>query len=227
MATVTQQLSKVRTRFKKDPNAETISDTTLLDFLNEAQDIVEANVILPAMQTSSTINLVASTQEYSLATDCVKPVLVRYTANDWVLKELPFDVAKQKFDSSTGTPQQFYTWGGSVGFYPVPSANETAGVKYWYIRPLKTLVESGPATGEIATSEIPVSFHWVLERGAEMLMSQMINDDKRAVMCERKFYEGIQLLRERYSMHTDNLDTELHPDDMNRNKTDYLFDPYQ
>lgn len=227
MATVATQISNVRTRFKKDPNAETISDTTVLNFLNEAQDIIESNVILPAMQTSDTIDLLASTQEYPLSADCIKPVLVRYTANNWVLKEISFDSAKQRFDSSTGTPQQYYVWGGSVGFYPVPSANETDGVKYWYIRPLKTLVSSSAGAGEVTTSEIPVSYHWVLERGAEMLMAQMINDSERASMAEKKFYEGIQSLRERYAMHTDNLDSEIYPDDMNRNKTDYLFDPYQ
>lgn len=226
MATVTTQISNVRTRFKQDPNAGTVSDPTILAFLNEAQDIVESHVILPPAKTYSTINLVADTQEYSLATNCVKVAVVRYTTNDWVLKEINFNDAMKRHSDSSGSPQEYYIWGESIGFSPTPSATETAGVKYWYVKTLDTLVESGTATGTATTSEVPVQFHWVLERGAEMLMAQMVNDQDRAAVAERKFYEGIQLMKDRYMMGTFDIDTEIYPEDQMDSRTQWNFNPY-
>lgn len=227
MATVTQQIDNVVARFKQDPNNEVLSRVSVLGFLNEAQDIVESYVILPAAKASTTINLVAGTQEYPLADDMIKPVLFRYTANDWVMKEISFNDAKKRFDSSTGTPQEYYIWGLSVGFYPVPSGNESGGVKYWYIKTLSTLVEDNAGDGEVETSTVPVQFHWVLERGAEMLMSQAVNDQERAAIAERKFMEGIQLMKSTYMMNTYDIDSELYPEDGLNAKTVFLFDPYQ
>lgn len=227
MATVTTQIDNVIARFKQDPNNEVLSRANILGYLNEAQDIIESYVILPGAKTSTTINLVAGTQEYSLATNIIKPVLFRYTVNDLVLKEISFNQAKKRFDSSTGTPQEYYIWGSNVGFYPVPSGTESNGIKYWYIKTLSTLVESSAGTNEVTTSEVPVQFHWVLERGAEMLMSQAVNDQERAMVAERKFMEGIQLMKSVYMMNTLDLDSELYPDDAEDTKTSFLFNPYQ
>lgn len=227
MATVATQVDNVRTRFKKDPNAETVSDTTVLAFLNEAQDIIESHVILPASQTYKSVNLVGGTQEYSLESNCQRVVLVRYQANDWVLKEINFNEAQKRYTSSTGTPQEYYVWGGSIGLYPIPASNESNGLKYWYIKSLGTLVESGDSTGEVTTSEIPAQYHWVLERGAEMLMAQMTGDIERAALAERKFMEGIQLMKERYMMTSFDIDSEIYPDSSLGNKSVWHFNPYQ
>lgn len=226
MATVAQQISRITSRFKKDPNNEVVSTTSILAFLNEAQDMIEAQVVLPAMQSSSTITLVAGTQEYSLASNVFKLVLARYQTNDWILKERNMHQIQARFDNSTGSPQEFYIWGGTIGLYPTPSANEAAGVKYWYIKTLSELVESGAGAGQVTTSELPENFHWVLERGAEMLMAQSLQDE-RAELFEGKFMQGIQLMKQRYATMTDNLDTELIADDELDNKSTWNFNPYQ
>lgn len=227
MATVSQQVTNVTARFKKDPNNRAISATTILTFLNEAQDIIEARVVLPAMQASSTIDLVADQQEYSLASDIDKPILFRYTANDWVLKEQSLLSIQNKFDDSTGTPQEYYYFGGSVGFYPIPSANEAQGVKYWYLKTLGELVESGAGAGQVTTSEVPEKFHWVLERGAEMLVAQMFGYGDRAERAEIKFEQGIKAMKDHYMVSTANYDTELYAlDDFNGERA-FNFNPYQ
>lgn len=231
MSTVTQQVSRIRTRFKQDPNEETINDDTIVDFLNEAQDIIESQVIVPAMQTSAYLDLVADQREYTLEDDLFKLVLVRYNTNDWVLEERPFAEMKRRFSSSTGSPQEYYFFGNKLGLNPVPSGNETgsasAGIEYWYLKTLDTLVEESPGTGEVTTSEIPVNFHWVLERGAEMLMAQMVNDSERSEIAETKFQQGIQLMKDRYASTTDNLENELTAWGDTEKQSSWLFSPYQ
>ncbi len=226
MSTVSTQLSQLRTRFKKDPNAKVISDAQLLVFLNEAQDMIETQVVLPAMQTNSTITLVADQQEYSLDSSMFKPVLFRYTANDLVLKQQSFLSIQKRFNDSTGTPEEYYIFGNKIGFYPTPTANEADGVKYWYLKTLDTLVESGAGSGEATTSEIPVNYHWVLERGAEMLAFQMIGDFDRAQQAEIKYNQGIQSMIDRYAMHSDNYDSTLFTLDEMEGERDRLWNPY-
>lgn len=227
MATVTQNIDNVITRIKKDPNSGAISRTAVLNFLNESQDMIEAELVLPQAQTSSTLNLVASTQSYSLASDLFKPVLFRYTANDWVLKEIPFLSLQKRNDSSTGNPQEYAVWNNKVYFNPIPSANETSGITYFYIKTLDELVESGAGAGQVTTSLIPANFHWVLERGAEMLMMQMLEYQNRAVNAEIKFKEGIQALRNRYSSTTDNYDSQIFTEDQMDGERNFLWNPYQ
>jgi len=227
MATVSEQVARIITRFKKDPDSEVVSEDTVLAFMNEAQSIIEATVILPNMESSSTIDLVGDQQEYSVASDVFKIVLVRYETNDWVLKEQNILNIKNRTNSATGSPQEFYVWGGSIGLYPVPGGAESAAVKYWYIKTLGTLVTSSPGSGEVTTSEIPANFHWVIERGAEMLMAQMTEDFDRAKVAENKFLEGIALMKERFETGTDNLDTTLYSQSDMSGRRRYLYDPYQ
>lgn len=226
MSTVSTQISNIRTNFKKDPNARVISDATILSKLNEAQDIIESELILPEMKSSSTIDLVASTQEYSLADDFVQMVLVRHQTDERVLKENSLLNIQKRDDGATGTPYEFYMWAGSIGFYPIPSANASAGVKYWYIKTLGEMVESGATGTQVTTSEIPERFHWVLERGAEMLCFQIVGDFDRANQAEIKFREGIQQMKGVYMMPTQNLDSRIMSDDDMRLDRDFLFDPY-
>jgi len=224
MADVSTQVSNVRSRFHKDRNGKVISDIRILAYLNEAQDMVESSTLLPASQVSNTITLVADQQEYSLETDNIKITLARYTANDRVLCENTLLNIQTQFTSSTGTPEQYYIWGGSIGFHPTPSANEAAGVKYWYIKTLDELVESSAGTGQVTTSEVPEKFHWVLERGAEMLMSQEIADIERAQVAELKFREGMDQIKSTYNSFTYNMDSTLMPEGSKTGQT-YLFNP--
>jgi len=226
MATVQQQADNVRTRFKKDPSATIISEATVVRFLNEAQDMIEASVLLPKAQSSATIDLVANTQEYSLASNIIMLNLVRHTDNNWVLKQRPINQIMQRFSNSTGTPQEYYVWGGVIGFHPTPSANDTAGVKYWYTKTLPKLVLSGAVTGEVTTSEVPEEFHWVLERGAEMFCHEMVDDADRQRIAERRFEEGIELIKKKYSSFTQDFDTEIYPDDTLEGGTSWNFNPY-
>jgi hypothetical protein len=227
MATVTTLVDNVITRFQKDPNSSVISRNTIVNYLNEAQDIIEAEVILPAMQKSATIDLVADTQAYNLASDLFKASIFRYTANDYVLKEIPFLALQKRFASSTGTPQEFSIYGNQAYLYPTPDANETAGVKYYYIKTLDTLVESGAGTGEVATPEVPSNFHWVLERGAEMLVCQQLGYKGRADAAETKFREGILQMLTRFQEVSDNPQNLIQTEDDMIGSRNYNYDPYQ
>lgn len=226
MATVTAQLSNIRTRFKKDPSERMISDTTLLNFLNEAQDIIQSEIIFPAAQTSATINLVANTQSYSLDSTIIKPMLFRYDANDWVLKEIPFLGLQKRFSSSTGTPQEYAMYGNQVYFHPTPSTTEAAGVTYYFIKKLGELVESGAGAGQVTTSEIPEHYHFLLERGAEMLAFEMIGDFNRAREAELRFKEGMAQAKDKYMAMSSNWNSTLNTIDDLDGERDYNFDPY-
>ena len=227
MATVTTQVDNVITRIKKDPNVRTISRDTIVNFLNEAQDIVESRVVLPNMQQTTTIDLVADTQSYSLASDIFKPLLFRHVDNDWVMKQIPFVALQKRFSSSTGTPQEYAVYGGSVYFYPTPSSNDTAGVRYYYLRTLDTLVESSAGTDEVTTSQVPANFHWVLERGAEMLAFQMLGYPNRAQQAEMKFEQGIMDMQARYSTQSDSYENLIFTEEEISGERHFLFDPYQ
>ena len=227
MATVTGMVDNIITRFQKDPNSQVVSRDTVVDYLNEAQDMIEAEVIMPNMEENSTIDLVASTQNYALASDAFKATIFRYTANDMVLKMIPFNALQKRFSSSTGTPQEYAVYGGEVYFYPTPDANETAGVKYYYIKTLDELVESSPGTGQVTTSEVPANFHWVLERGAEMLIAQQLGYGERSDRAEIKFNQGILKLKTRYQESSDNYANLLNTEDEMEGERNFLFDSYQ
>lgn len=226
MSTVAQMVDNVRTNFKKDPAARVISDTVILAKLNEAQDLVEGEVFIPEMQSSSTVNLVASTQEYNLATDLVKLNLVRHQAHERILKEKSLRDIFLFDKDTTGVPEVYYVWGGSIGFYPTPSSNESAGVKYWYTRTLSELVESGAGAGQVTTTQINAKYHWVLERGAEMLCFQIIGDYDRANQAEVKFREGMEKMRQEYMSFSSDFDSEIKAGSTPIPTKEWLFNPY-
>lgn len=227
MATVSNQLSQIRTRIKKDPNAKIISDAQLLVFLNEAQDILEQEVIFPNAQTTEQISTTASTQSYSLDSQWRKSLIFRYDANDQVLWEIPFLALQKRDDAGTGTPMEYAIFGGSVYFSPTPSATEANAVTHFFIKTLDELVSSGAGANQVTTSDVPEKFHYVLERGAEMLAFQMIGDDKRAQQAEIQFREGIERAKAEYTNMTNDYDSTLFTADQVEGDRLWRFSPYQ
>lgn len=226
MATVSAQVTNVRTKLKSDPNAKVISDANIVQFLNDAQDILESEIIFPEAQVTESLSLTASTQTNTLATNWRKSVMFRYGANDRVLREIPFIALQKRDDAGKGKPEEYAIFGESVYWSPIPSATEASAVTHFYIKELDTLVQSGAGSGETATSELPRELHHVIEYGALMMCFQLIGDDKRAEMAEDKWLEGIERSKKNYMSNTNDYDSQLFTASQAEGSQIWRFSPY-
>lgn len=230
MATVTEMLSNTRDRLITiDPNKRAISDSILLQYLNNTQYDLSNTIIFPAQEQSDTIDLVADQQEYDMDALLIKPIVFRYQTNDWIIQPRPLTQIQQYEPDDTGPPTDYYLFNDKVGFYPVPSADETAGVKYWYIRDLKELSTDTDSDTLTTTCEIPSRHHWVVELGAALSAMGTINKNDSYARLQDQYQNQIIKMQGMYMERgadevNEILRQELHPGDMISGE---WWNPYQ
>ena len=122
-----------------DPLLQRFSDTQLTRFFNDGQD--EINIQTWVVISSTRINLLPGTTEYSLTSDFILPL--RVTVNNRPIVERTFsflDASQTDWVSSSGTPDSFYVRVDSslvagvsresIGFVPVSTFSMTADVQF-------------------------------------------------------------------------------------------------
>ncbi len=129
-----------------ESTADVWSDAELLEHLNKGMvDIATQSL---ATEDQETISLIASTIEYTPATDYIKIVAAQYTNAAGVVTRLrpghPADVgAIDENWNDSPVPTFWYEFGGKVGIYPTLSSVTTESVKLFLVeRPAKLTLTS-------------------------------------------------------------------------------------
>lgn len=132
----------------------TIVDATLVAWLNNGyHDII--NKIVRTCEdyfgTTANISIVATTQEYALATGFKKHIKV----ND----ENGYRVNRTTVDRSDSSVAGYYLWGSYIGFKPLPTTGAT--YKHWFIKnPIDLVYVADPAAD--STPDFDANYHHML-----------------------------------------------------------------
>lgn len=173
----------------------TIGDTGLGEFINDAYNYAVSAItdINPNyFMKSANLTLVADQQEYTLASDFEKMLMVNIlweTSGTWY-RVLPLNegIGQLPVINRTTDNQghdlanpRYYIYGPDgtrkMGFVPIPTGAVTNGVEYWYIYTPEDLTEN---TDEPA---IPKRFHRMLIDGA--YSRYLAQDDEHAASQQR------------------------------------------
>ena len=103
-------------------------------------------------QTTTTVNLVNGTQEYTLPTDhvAIRRVEVSFDGTNWYRArpirqgEIPLQNQSTVLQGTTTDPR-YYLAGLKIGIAPIPTAASTNGLKIWYIQDVTDLSADGDA----------------------------------------------------------------------------------
>lgn len=130
---------RAQTHTEDYSSTEGISDETLVTFFNDAQKTLRALIDKSAPETfikTSTINLVASQEEYSLPVDSLVGVNVfsvayKYGSDSEYTRLRQVRVLERDSDV-TGTPERYVYAGNKIWVNPLPSSSVAAGLRVTY-----------------------------------------------------------------------------------------------
>lgn len=189
-----EPLDSART-FPDDVSSGFFKDTTLLNYFNREQQIIQQELIQSFEHyfvTSTTIDIVNGTDEYTLTSGVIKIVRVEYIGHDI---DNPVEIIPQSFNekefnhdyystvSGAGDVRAYSIKGDALVFRPRPKVSKASAVRYYYVQKLPDL-SSGSST-----SLIPEQFHEVLAWGIY----------KRALLMQEGNVEAVAAANSEYN----------------------------
>lgn len=126
--------TKLRTEYIRiDPNGKIWSNDVLDWYINRAYTKIQKDWWYKwnANIEDATTTTIGGTQEYWLPSDYIALNLVRYQ-NQYLTKtdRITLKMENQNNPMVSGTPYQYYLYGGNIGFYPIPSTAMTIDLEY-------------------------------------------------------------------------------------------------
>jgi len=177
-------IGRVQTRLKDS----SVSTTSLLQFLNDANREVCNRYMLDFMQSSTTFNTVASTASYALSTvaaDLQQLTSLRITSPDNYERWLQ-PMTAEEFDrfiqdptsESEGAPSKYYLWDNTVYLYPIPNDAYTVAVRY---------IKTPTTVASDDQPDIPEEYQEILTLGT-LYRAMQINDNfDQALVIKNQF----------------------------------------
>jgi hypothetical protein len=154
-----------------DDSSSFYEDSTLLGYFNREQQILQ-NILVQSHEhffvTSTSIDIVADTDEYSLASGVMKLVRVEWIGgtNQDPIEIMPMSFNEKELHqglkigvTAVGDVRTYAIKGDSLLLRPKPKSTQASGVKYYYVQRLPDL-----ASGT-STSPIPPEFHEAISWG--------------------------------------------------------------
>ena len=144
--TASSMISDVRA-YLNDYNEEDefYNDGELLQWLNDG--MVEIATQTHCLQSTASLNLAASTIEYSISSTYITIDAVIYVDASGVQKGLfrgaPYMVG---WVTDRGVPIYWYEWGGKIGVYPPLTARTTETVTIYYVTRPTAIASTGTVT---------------------------------------------------------------------------------
>lgn len=165
----------VKTRVQRtfgDEAGSQVLDADVYRWINDAQrEIAIANDLL---QTKGTQDGTASTSAYTLPTDILKLISVKY--NGVSLRAITMQEADELIGDvddtvnfPTGTPTHFWVWAGQINLYPQPDATLADGITIYYIR------QPTDITADADTLDLPIEY---FNRVVEYCLAQAYEMDE-------------------------------------------------
>lgn len=183
-----------------DEAAVQVTDEDIFRWINDGQvEIVKNNA--EALQTTSTMNLVANQATYALPSDLLLLRSLRYKFSDMLSYSALIYKSMQQFDEtidgwdgtaqSAGHPNYFTQYNNSVVLFPTPDRASTAGLKLLYN---KTPTDVSALSDAIS---LPLIYHNTIFKYCLWQASMLDEDYDPAVMHQSNFQNDITLLQKR------------------------------
>jgi hypothetical protein len=170
--------------------ADTTTRNRVKEWINMGQDDFVTRELWPFRETTGTLSLVQSTQEYDLSTnfsDMDEANIVSVAlqgASQAKLTYMPFNqlrASRPDFDyDAEGVPRLYYIKGGSIGFWPVPNSAYSVAIDYYKL--------PTELSGDSDTSIIPKAYRQALIHYA-MKMEHDYNTDPDLSLKQENHYE--------------------------------------
>jgi len=110
-----------------------LSSTTLTRWINEGQELFCASFGFPWLEKSDTDTTVASTQSYSIPSDCRKLLAVFVGDNEYTY--VPFSLKENVDTDSSYDARAYYTFDNKIYLLPTPTTSGTTITFYYYKMP--------------------------------------------------------------------------------------------
>lgn len=158
-----------------------LTPDVLLDLLNEANTMLEAERDWPWRITSTTFVTVAGQQEYAQATfapasDWLRTAELRVAGSEPLTLRSVLDLDSRNPGGAQGRPWEFAFAGDSLLLSPTPDAVYTVTHRYVRVPPVLSTDSDSPL--------MPVMFRWAIVQQAASLGFSRVGDDERAQVAE-------------------------------------------
>lgn len=152
------------------------------DFIAIAEQRMNADLTSRAMETTTTLTMVAGTAALATPTDVIETRRIRITSTDpeRVLNYMaPERLASAYPYSTTGRPEVYSVIGGNFEFAPTPDTDYT--VEYIYRQMIPALSDSNTSNWLLA------KWPYIYLYGALCAAAPYIQDDQRVKMLEQQY----------------------------------------
>lgn len=192
-------VTRVRRVFGDDAAVQ-VTDADIFRWINDGQiEIIKNNA--EALQTTSTLNLVANQATYALPSDLLLLRSLRYKYSDMNSYSALVYKSMQQFDESidgwdgtdysAGHPVLFTQYNNSVVLFPTPDRASTAGLKLLYNK------TSTDVTALSDAISLPLIYHNTILKYCLWQTSLLDEDYDPAVMYQSNFQNDMLLLKKR------------------------------
>ena len=123
--TKSEFISQISQDLLTDPSNRIRTTTNILRELNRSYSTLQSDMrwFLPSQEKSTTVTLIAGTQEYSLPSNYQSTISLYW---DYPLKQ----IQKEDTMTSTGSPTSYYVYAWSLWVYPIPTEAKTLTLLY-------------------------------------------------------------------------------------------------
>ncbi len=190
-------ITRVRRTFG-DEAAVQVTDDDVIRWINDAQiEIVKQKE--EALQTTSYLNLVAGTSQYTLPTDLLLLHTLRYKTNTMLSYTLLRFKSMQQFDEEMdgwdgtqygqGSPVYFTLSEGKAILFPTPDTSATNGIKVLYSKQPVTVDDPTD------TLSLPLIYHNTVVKYCMWQASLLDEDHEPGLMYQNNFNEDVDKMR--------------------------------
>ena len=123
--TKSEFISQISQDLLTDPSNRIWTTTNVLRELNRSYSTLQSDMrwFLPSQEKTTTVTLIAGTQEYSLPSNYQSTISLSW---DYPLKQ----IQKEDVITATGTPTSYYIYAWSLWVYPTPTQAQTLTLLY-------------------------------------------------------------------------------------------------
>lgn len=191
MSTLAILRTKLNRELKIDPNNKIWSLEEKDQAINDAYDQIQRDgeYNWRENQTSTTVSLVANTQEYNLPSDFVR--LEAIIIDNYPMHKKNYVDVQRLSNTSASKPSEYYLYGSKYGFYPKPDSTYT--INFIYRKSLPTITSLVDSTFsdsyDRAIAKYAAFIIFSTTRGNEGVANTKLNDYEREINRLRLKYQ--------------------------------------
>jgi hypothetical protein len=185
MTAASALIIQIRNRVNLATDDARVSDTNLLDFINQAMQDVESQKDWPWRQKIETITINANDNDYTPAADWRTTLSLTLVDPPAVLQKRTWKWTRRyAWSELTGIPAYYTEHGGTLYLFPTPDASYS--MQHRYLETVDTLGSTSATVGN------PDWFDSVIVTKASSYVAQKLRDSELYQMLETQYKQQIK-----------------------------------